>query len=449
MKPRKPCSSRRAGSSPSQPGPCGLRRAHLHKLFFLLLFFFLLAGCGKEEEKPAPPEKPKIIVRYSRHFWDPEKRQIDRLIQEFEATHPDIKIRFDSPPYSTYTTKLAASVSAGTGPDVINIHNSWAYKYIKSGLLKPVPEEIISTEEIEEQFFSLIESFKYEGRYYGLPIGAGNLALFYNTRMFEEAGLDPEHPPATWEELQAAAQKLTRRENGRILISGAAIGQPTHQGWNYLVEGLFRQAGSQIISPDHKKVLWNSPEGVRALQFFTSFIKDLKVYSYDFLSPYEAFSREISAMMIEGNWSIGRLAIDAPNLPYRTAPLPKGKERATYGTFWANCVTKKATGEVETAAWEFIKFIASAESSREWALNVGELPMRKAVAESAELVEKEPRIAPFLEQMPYAYSSLKKEEEVYKRAIIEAVEEVLLKDKAPEDALNAAAKKVNEMLGKE
>ena len=154
-------------------------------------------------------------------------------------------------------------------------------------------------------------------------------------------------------------------------------------------------------------------------------------------------------MMVEGNWSVGRLAINAPNLPYRTAVLPKGKERATYGTFWANCVTKKATGEVETAAWEFIKFITSAESSREWALNVGELPMRKAVAEARELREKQPHIAPFLEQMPYAYSSLKKEEEVYKRAIVAAVEGVLLKDKAPEDALNDAAKKVNEMLGKE
>ncbi|KPJ59383.1 MAG: hypothetical protein AMS15_07025 [Planctomycetes bacterium DG_23] len=423
--------------------------SNIRRLVFLLPFLFLLIGCGEEAQEQALPEKPQIVVHYWRHFYEPEKLQIERFIEEFEAAHPHIKIEFDSPPYSTYTTKLAAAVSAGTGPDVINIHNSWAYKYIKSGYIKPVPEGIMSTEEIEEEFFPLIQSFKYEGRYWGLPIGAGNLALFYNTRMFEGAGLDPEHPPATWEELKDAALKLTQREDGRILISGAAIGQPSHQGWNYLVEGLFRQAGSQIISSDHKIVLWNSPEGREALNFFTSFIKDLNVYSYEFLSPYEAFSREISAMMIEGNWSIGRLAIDAPDLPYRTAVLPRGKERATYGTFWANCVTKKATGEVETAAWEFISFITSAEASKAWALNVGELPMRKAVAESAELVEKEPRIAPFLEQMPYAYSSLKKEEEVYKRAITAAVEDALLKDKSAEDALNDAAVKVNEMLGGE
>ena len=84
-----------------------------------------------------------------------------------------------------------------------------------------------------------------------------------------------------------------------------------------------------------------------------------------------------------------------------------------------------------------------------WARSTGELPMRKRVLEDAEFISNNPRLAPFVEQLPYGFASVKKDEGTYKQAILDAVDEVLLNDMKPADALAEAAQRVNRMLEEE
>jgi len=402
-------------------------------------------GCGRKRD-----EAGKIVLEYWRHHYGPEQKATEGFIRDFEAANPQVRIRFVSIPYNTYVSKIVSSLAAGAGPDIINIHNSWAYSYIKGGNIQPVPTEMLSTEQIERDYFPLISSFRMGESYYGLPIGGGNLGLFYNVRLFREAGLDPDKPPATWDELAECAKRLTRWENGGLTRSGAAIGFPAKQGWNYLVEGLFRQNGSGVVNEAGTEVLWDCEAGLEAFEFYTNFITKWEVYTYEFLRAYDALRTEHAAMVIGGSWAVGKLKVEAPDLPYRIAVLPRGRHgRANYGTYWANCVTHKAQGERAEAAWRFVRFITAPAQVRRWADEVGEIPMLRSVAEDPEFVSRRPLLAPFVEQMGYSYSSLKKDEAKYKSAIVEAVERVVLKGDDPGKALHEAAQTVNRMLAEE
>ena len=407
--------------------------------WFILVMILISAVCYAEG--------PLHIV-YWRHHYQQEYLAMKELIRLFEKQYPTIKIDFMTFPASVYSTKIVATLTAGEGPDIINIHNSWAYGYIRSGLIVPVSTQQFAYQKMDQNFFPLAGSFKWHGIYYGVPIGGANLALFYNKKLFREAGLTS--PPHSWEELLEMAKKLTRRQGNRLLQSGASLGMSAGQGWNYFVEGVLRQAGiKKILSDDQQTVMWDNAQGVEALRWYTNFVTEYKINSLLFPADFDAFRLGLSAMMVNGNWTIGNIKKVAPDLEYGTVELPYRQDlkiQASYGTFWANCVTRKASRKVQKAAWKFIHFITTYQSMKYWSNQVGELPMRRDVLKDKVFLQNNPLLSPFIRQMQYSYSSVKKDEREYKAAITEAIEQILYNGMSPKQALHMAAKRINTML---
>ena len=437
-------------------------------LVVLLAVFPLLYSCGPAGESGSgtgngAASDGQVTVSYWRHYAAPEKAALEKLIQRFEAENPGIHIELKTFPFAVFKTKLVATLSTGQGPDIINIHNSWAYSYIESRLIVPVPEDLFAPGELQQQFFPLAGTFSQHGAFYAVPIAGTNLALFYNKAMFREAGLSP---PRTWTELDSSARKLARRDaRGRLIRAGASLGSGEGQGWNHFVDGVLPQAGVTLLSGNQRQVEWNTPQGVEALTWYTSFRKGEDApNSVLFPKAEDAFRLGLSAMIVDGAWRIGGLASDAPDLEYGTAPVPASDAgvRATYGTVWGNAVTRRAPAPVAEAAWKFIRFLASYQNMKFWSRCTGELPLRRRVLEDrAFLQAAEPAegqgecpwtpervqlLLPFFDQMAYTDASLKKDEAVYKAAILHAIDEVVLKDVPPREALDTAAKKVNPML---
>jgi multiple sugar transport system substrate-binding protein len=326
------------------------------------------------------------------------------------------------------------------------------YGYMKSGLIEPVPEEVMSAEELERDFFPLLGSFRRHSAYYAVPIGAGSLGLLYNKALFRKAGLDPDRPPRTWSELADAAQALTVRDrHGRLLQAGASLGMPDGQGWNYFVDVVLPQAGADLLAADGRSVAWDSPEGRRGLEWYTGFITRHRVNSPLFPADFEAFRLGLSAMFVTGNWDVGKLRSLAPDLELGIAPLPASDEgvRATFGSAWGNAVTRSASSSVRDAAWKLVRFLTSYESMKFWWSRTGEVPMRRQVLEDEEFLAEAALLEPFLEQMPYADASLKKDEGVYMRAVFGVIRDVVLEGDDPGRALHAGAGKINAMLARE
>ena len=418
-----------------------------------VLALLLLPSCrgGKEQGAEVAAEPGRVTVTYWRHYKDTEEAAMKALIRRFEERHPGVRVVLRTFPYDVYRTKVVATLSAGEGPDIINIHNSWIYGYVRSGLILPVPPEVLDRRQLKRDFFPMMSSFTSLGTPYAVPLGAGNLALYYNRTLFRQAGLDPDRPPRTWDELAAMAGKIALRRDGRLVRAGACIGRPEGQGWNYLVEGVMRQAGVSLISPDLRSVGWNNPAGVAALDWFTSFITRQQVYSVMLPEQLDTFRLGLAGMTVDGPFAMGQLKNMAPDLDYGIAPLPVGpkKIRANHGSAWGNAVTRKATVEVQKAAWSFIRYIASYDTMKIWCEKVGELPMRRRVLSDRVFIARVGRLQPFLEQMEYSHASVKKDETEYRVAISEAIQQVLLNHMPPARALDQAARRINTMLERE
>ena len=109
----------------------------MRRFLTISVLMALLCGCREQESSQSSSAAAgteggggPVTLVYWRHHYEPEQKAIEQFIQDFEAANPSIRVTFVSIPYSTYINKVVSSIAADTGPDVINIHNSWAYNYI-------------------------------------------------------------------------------------------------------------------------------------------------------------------------------------------------------------------------------------------------------------------------------------------------------------------------------
>ena len=123
-------------------------------------------------------------------------RPSDKLIEQFEAVNPDIDVKQVTFPYAQYRTKMAAAMAANQGPDVLQLYYGWVPDYYKAGLIQPLSEKNFSAEQVDSEFYPIVQTMKYNGQYYALPTAVRSLALFWNKKLFKEAGLErpPEKP---------------------------------------------------------------------------------------------------------------------------------------------------------------------------------------------------------------------------------------------------------------
>jgi multiple sugar transport system substrate-binding protein len=419
-------------------------------IFVTILVFIsalIAAGCSSDTGGGGGSGDGEITIEYWQYHFPTKVELIDELIAEFEAEHPGIKVNHSTFPYDQYQQQVATMVPAGRGPDVINIFYGWTAEYVKQGFLQPLRQEAFPHDEIESEFFSLVESVKIDGEYWVLPTAVRSLALIYNTELFEEAGLDPDSPPTTWDELVDYALKTTIRDsNGRLQQSGLAW-EPGAQGHHWFRDALLYQAGGRSLSDDRRTILWNETDaGLEAWKYYLSFPLELKTSERDFYSTdVNAFTTGHAAMNIDGSFRLGTLQRDFPDLPYRVAPLPAYKHESTYASFWANGITRRVEGEKLEAAEKFLQFLLREDVMERWLDHVGELPARESVALQDQYVN-DPNYGPFIEQLSIANAHFFVDEAGERDLVIQAVDRVLVRGEDPEEVFEWLVEKTQELF---
>ncbi len=170
----------------------------------------------------------------------------------------------------TTSTKIAAAIAAGQGPDVVQLFYGWLDNFTAAKILQPLPADTFPTAKIEAEFFPIVQTMKRNGAYMALPTAVRSLAVFYNKKLIQEAGLDPENPPKTLDEMLAAARKMTKKDGaGNITRSASALdmgGQDQHW-WR---EVLVRQfGGDALFGATIRRWLTQSEAGIKAFNFYT------------------------------------------------------------------------------------------------------------------------------------------------------------------------------------
>ncbi len=425
-----------------------------------MIFTLFLAGCGnnKNEANNTPSTSSSVTsstsavaepvtIEYWQYFYETKVNLMDELIKEFQGKNSNITVVQKHFPYDSFQQKAAAAISAGTGPDIINLYYGWVPKYVKSGTLQELPESAFSAEKIESTFAPMVKVNKINDKYYTVPTAVRTLGLFWNKDIFKANGLDPEKPPKTLEELVDMAKKCTKIENGKLEIEGLTF-QPSGQLHSWFRPVLLKQFGQEPISEDKKTVQWNASEnGYKAFEFLVNLAKVDKVGEKDFFTDDStAFISGKAALHIDGSYRLGSLVSQAKDLNYGVTALPtyNGVE-TSFGSFWTNGITTNATGNKLDASVKFLEYLTSTEVMKIWTEKIGEIGAKAEIANDPELLKNE-KLAPFIKQLPVADSYFYVDEDADRKALMDAIDQVLLNGMDPREALDSATAQVQQLL---
>jgi len=427
--------------------------------FYLLILIILAAvqGCsGKKQDN-------RTVVTFWHSFVSSTIPALNELIERFEKENPGIKIDAQYiPTGDALIQKLVTSIRSNTAPDISWLHADFIDKLVDADAIYDMNHFIkgkngLSDEDMKDIFPQLIKTFTHKGVLYAVPMEATTLALLYNKDHFKAAGLNPDHPPADWNELKEYAAKLTLDKDGDGKIDQYGFYIPAYPAsgplsiWMVLQWSPYLwQAGGEIIDSAQQKVLFNSDAGVQALTLWKNIYDELDFSNYSFTHDMGFASGSLS-MIMDGPWDLPTFR-KMNNIDWGVASLPKGPvKNATYIAGEGLAVFKQSKNA--DAAWTFIKWVAQPEIQAMFSMSSGYLPIRKSVLERDDykrFLEKDEPMKKFVEQISIAKqrAAIDKYYVDINQAIADAIEKTLVGNKDPRKALNDAADISNKLLEK-
>ncbi|MGX5680701.1 ABC transporter substrate-binding protein [Schumannella luteola] len=380
------------------------------------------------------------------HYWDGTNADtFDAMVDEYNSTHDGVVISTSNVPNADFLTKLRASATSNTLPDIAIGDLVWVPQINQIGSLADLdlPDAVLSDINPALTAFGSID-----GRQVSVPVSANNLGLIYNKTLFEEAGLDPETPPATWEELESAGEAIL-----------AATGKPAYElftqagdngeglTWNFQVN--LWQAGGEFLTTDNSAAAFNTPEGENALQYWVDLIDS----GLSKVGPWGELGKGEVASATDGSWMVGIWAPDPPfDFGTGTAPYPEDGTPAT-NLGGEQAMVFDNSPEKTAAAEDFLAWFLEPEQVLEWSEATGMLPVTNSVATSDDYLgwvdENQPRLRPYVEQMADAHA--RPNTPLYPAislAFAQQIEKALTGDVSVADALANAEKAVNDVIAK-
>lgn len=320
-------------------------------------------------------------------FWHPfqsgtPRQAIDHLVDTFNAMQDEIRVVSQVVP--DLVAKVRVAAVGGAPPDVAT--NLYPWREGAVGLLTDLtPYALRDGLDLTEAFFPAgIPEAYYNGVLYGLPwFHVVHPVLYYRVDAYEEAGLDGNAPPATWEQLREISLKLTRRTaEGAVTQLGFDWGRGSAE---YAFPMYYRVAGGEYLDPAGKQVLVNNDLGRRVLNWLVNVYEEI---APDLAAARGTFYDRGRVHMVNGNWTANDLRSSHPYLEpgrdWAMAPFPVPEGRPQQTLMSTRYLAIPAGAPHPDAAWEFIKWLTGPYAVREYALARGLLPAhREAVNDPA------------------------------------------------------------------
>jgi len=303
--------------------------------------------------EPAAPVEPVEITYYTFSAAPDHLKELDQMIQLFEAGHPGIKVKVETAPFADYFIKLQTLIAGGTAPDVFELNYENFVTYADKGLLLDLTPMLEADTGLDTAIYypRALEAFNYNGMQLGLPATFSTVMLYYNKDMFDKAGLPYPTADWTWADAVAAARQLNDPANG---VWGLHSGI---QFWEFYKKAA--QNNCKFFNEDKTEVLINSPECVQALQTMVDMVKTEKVMpttaEMGGVSDGDMFKSGKLAMDVTGIWMFSAFK-DAP-FQWDITVEPGMATKATH--FFANAVSVFAASKHPQEAYEWAKFFTS------------------------------------------------------------------------------------------
>jgi len=358
---------------------------------FLKALAISLAGalCAAPAWSQAKPVE--IEFYYPVAVGGPITKIVDGMVERFQQSHPDIKIK--SIYAGTYQDSVAKALTAhkgGHAPQLAVLLSTDMFTLIDEGAIVPF-DPLIKTDEDKKWLDGFYKAFMANsqtgGKTWGIPFQRSTIVMYYNKDLFKEAGLNPDAPPSTWDELVAQAKKLTKKDaSGQVTQWGLEI--PSGGSFAYwLFQALTTPNDALLMNEAGNEVYLNKPSVIEALQFWHDLAYKHKVMpegTIDWGTTPKDFLVGKTAIMWTTTGNLTNVRKNA-KFDFGVAPMPKAKRGGSPtggGNFY---LFKSATPEQQQAAYTFVKWMTNPENAAAWSIDTGYVAVTPAAWETEKM----------------------------------------------------------------
>lgn len=406
----------------------------LKKITFICFIFSILLIFSCSQQK-----KNEVVLDFWQFWTDPQvKPTLLEIIGYFEKENPSIKIKLTDLTWSEGHDKIVVAFASGTTPDVLELGSDWVPEFSSEDVLLDVSGEV---EKIQNDFL-MWEPATYQSKIYGFPWVLDTRVMFYNKDLMKKVGLDPETPPATWDQLLNNCKKVNQLKPEAYGFG--ANSAERHRLYKKFLP-FFWGDGGRILSEDQKNCEINSTAGKAALEFYKKLTDQGTIDNQRMLD--EGFKQGKIGFLISGGWLLNDIQKNLPNLNFGVCLIPK-PVKGNFSSFAGGeflVISKKCKNP--EAALKFAQYLVRKDNSLKLCKSIGSaIPSAKG-SELDPYYQNNKNLLVFQEQLKYAQTSPATPKWVYIEEIIEkAVEQVMYDKKTPAQALDEAKMEIDKIL---
>jgi len=397
----------------------------------------------------------KIDFYYPVQVGGPLTQVIDGYVSRFKQENPDIDIApIYSGSYIDTTTKALTAAKAGQAPTVAVLLATDIFTFLDEDMIEPM-DNFIKTDEDKAWLSGFmpayLKSARVDGHLWAVPFQRSTAIMYYNKQAFEEAGLDPEKAPMTWDEMVAMAQSLTIKDSaGQVTRWG--VGIPTTVGAvQWLFTALAAQNGAVLMNEEGTKTYLTDEKVVDTLEFLVKLSQGDShpngVYEWG-TAPNDFMAGRV-AMIWHTTGNLGNIRRNAP-FPFAIAPLPGNPKPASVLGGGNLYIFKDATEEQKAAAFKFIQYLTSDEVLADWSIQTGYVAPRDGSWQTEAMqnyVKEVPQALIARDQIPVSVPEFSTYDNTRTTKVLnDAIAAALTGAKTPRQALEDAQAEIDRIL---
>lgn len=383
--------------------------------------------------------------------------EMQRLVEQFDSTHPDIHVTaVYTGSYDDTNLKTRAAIEAGHPPGVVLMSANFVREYVINdqaiALDALIAKDGKTPDAFMAQFWPALKLDATEqGHVYGVPFQNSTPLLYYSVDAFKEAGLDPDHPPVTWQDWVDDLKKLARHDGNQTSRWGLMFpGTYDYLGW--ITSAFAMSNGGDYYNINYGgEVYYNTPTTIGAVKLIDAMVHKWHVMPEgvtDANTVTTAFFQGRTAMMV---LSTGSLSFVRENMktPYKVAFLPRKLVNAAPIGGASLIIPRGNSPERQAAAWTLIDWLTSPEIAGGWSRFTGYFAPRIAAYDLPDMksyMAEHPDAKVALDQLAYARGWFSTYNTVAVRKALEDGVQAVLSGKATPEAAMATAQRQADTL---
>jgi len=301
-----------------------------------------------------------------------------KVVEAYNSSHENQVVATEVP-FSELVQKYATAIAGGQAPDALSMDLIYTPAFAAAGQLEDLTDWAKKLPYFNSLSPSHVRLGTYQDKIYGLPLSVETSVFAWNKDLYKKAGLDPEKAPATWEEIEANAEKIRKLGDDTygFYFSGGGCGGCMIFTFTPLVWG----GGADILSADGKTATLDTPQMRKAVGFYRDMVKKDLVPSgaaSDNGSNFLTFTNGKIGQQSLGAFAIGTLVTSHPDINFGVTLIPGVDGKPSSFAGGDNFVITKGTKKID-AVKEFIEYIYSMDGQKVMA-KYGSLPTRGDIA---------------------------------------------------------------------